>query len=353
MKKYLSLFLALILTLSLVACAGEKAGEESSEAAPVESAAESSAEESSEAEEEAAADDEKWATGLKAGVAACHATNAWNTTNTEDIVAALEAVGFEVYWNEGKNDTATQVANIEDLIAKGIDLLVTKPKEEEGLIPAFKACQEAGIPVICADRKVSDDSLYVTALMSDNVAGGEAIGQWIADNFADGAKVIEIVGTPGSTAQLERSQGMYNILDQHDNIEVLDSQVGNNMRTDAQKVTENMVQAYGKDGIDVIVTQSDEMVMGILQALDGLGIVPGEDITVCTIGDGNKECVTNVASGRISAAYEVTPYLGAQVAEVAKQIFVDGVTEMDKFIPCENRLFTIENAETELPNITW
>lgn len=340
MKKAFALIFSLVLVVTLAACAQKELPKtDGSSKAPASTES---------------IDDGLWGKGLKAGVAACHATNAWNTTNTDDIVKSLEAVGFEVYWNEGKNDTATQVANIEDLIAKGIDLLVTKPKEEEGLIPAFKACKEAGIPVVCVDRKVSDDSLYVTAIMTDNVAGGELVGQWVADNFPDGARIIEIVGTPGSTGQIERSQGFYNIIDKYENIQLLSSQVGNNMRTDAQKVTENMVQAYGKDGIDIIVTQNDEMIMGILQALDGLGIEPGSDIAVCTIGDGNQEVVTNIVSGRVGCAYESTPYLGAQVVEVAHKIFVEkDANSIDKYIPSANRFFTIENAQAELPKVTW
>ena len=122
-----------------------------------------------------AAEGDKWGTGLKAGFAACHYTNDWNITNCETVCEDLRSVGFEVVWNEANNDTATQIANVEDLLAQGIDLLVIKPKEEEGLIPALEACRDAGVPVICLDRKVSDPSLYVTAIMTDNVAGGETV----------------------------------------------------------------------------------------------------------------------------------------------------------------------------------
>lgn len=299
-----------------------------------------------------ASSDEKWGTGLKAGFAACHYTNDWNITNCETVCEALRSVGFDVVWNEANNDTATQIANVEDLLAQDIDLLVIKPKEEEGLIPALEACRDANVPVICLDRKVSDQSLYVTAIMTDNVAGGEMVGQWLADNFPDGAKIVEIVGTAGSTGQIERSKGLANIIDQHDNLEIISSQVGDNMRSEAQTVTENMIQAYGKDGIDVIVTQNDEMVMGCLQALWGQGLTPGKDMVICTIGDGNYEDVQEVVKGNVGCVYESTPYLGPQVLDVAYKIFVTGES-VEKYIPSANRFFTIENAEAELPTITW
>lgn len=296
--------------------------------------------------------EEKWGTGLKAGFAACHYTNDWNITNCETVCEDLRSVGFDVVWNEANNDTATQIANVEDLLAQGIDLLIIKPKEEEGLIPALEACQKAGVPVICLDRKVSDPSLYVTAIMTDNVAGGEQVGQWLADQYPDGCKIVEIVGTAGSTGQIERTKGLTNIIDQHDNLEIISSQVGDNMRSEAQTVTENMIQAYGAEGIDVIVTQNDEMAMGCLQALLGLGLTPGEDIVICTIGDGNSEVVSQIAEGSIGCAYESTPYLGPQVLETAYKIFISK-EKVESYIPSANRFFTIENAERELPSITW
>ena len=295
---------------------------------------------------------EQWGSGLKAGFAACHYTNDWNITNCETVCEDLRSVGFEVVWNEANNDTATQIANVEDLLAQGIDLLIIKPKEEEGLIPALEECKEAGVPVICLDRRVSDPSLYVTTIMTDNIAGGEEVGQWLVDHYPDGCKIVEIVGTAGSTGQIERSQGLKNILDQHENLEIISSQVGDNMRSEAQTVTENMIQAFGKEGIDVIVTQNDEMAMGCLQALWGLGIEPGKEITVCTIGDGNSEIVTQIVERNIGCAYESTPYLGPQVLDVAYKIFVSK-EEVEKYIPSDNRFFTIENAEEELPTITW
>lgn len=299
-----------------------------------------------------AAEGDKWGTGLKAGFAACHYTNDWNITNCETVCEDLRSVGFEVVWNEANNDTATQIANVEDLLAQGIDLLVIKPKEEEGLIPALEACRDAGVPVICLDRKVSDPSLYVTAIMTDNVAGGETVGQWLVDHSPDGCKIVEIVGTAGSTGQIERSKGLSNVIDKYDQIQIISSQVGDNMRSEAQTVTENMIQAYGKEGIDVIVTQNDEMAMGCLQALWGLGIEPGQEITICTIGDGNSEVVEQVKDGTVGCVYESTPYLGPQVLEVAHKIFVTK-EDVEKYIPSANRFFTIENADQELPTITW
>lgn len=342
MKKTIAMVLALIMLLTLVGCAnGSSSGGEAGTPVP-----------QREVESDATKDEGQWGKGLKIGVAACHWTNAWNITNAEDIIAAFEAVGCEVVWNEAKNDTATQIVNVENLLAQDIDLLVIKPKEEEGLIPAFQECKDAGVPIICVDRKVSDSSLYATAIITDNVAGGEMVGNWIVEQFPEGARIVEITGTAGSTGQIERSRGLYNVLDQYTSYQILATQSADNMRSEAQTVAENLLQTYGKDGIDVIVTQNDEMAMGILQALDGMGVKPGVDIVVCSIGDANMEGVSEVAAGRIGCFYESTPYLGAQCVDVARKILIDKVA-VDSYIPSANRFITAENAEEMLKVITW
>jgi len=267
--------------------------------------------------------------------------------------AYAEEVGVDLEVYTCDNDSAKELANMETILSDAPDIILYTPNDSDAATVCVEKANEAGVPVITFDRG-SNGGEVVSHIASDNELGGEMAGEYIREIFPDGAKVIEIVGTPGSTGQIERSKGFYEVIDQHDNIELLSSQVGNNMRTEAQQVTENMVQAYGKDGIDVIVAQNDEMVMGALQALDGLGIAAGEDIVLCTIGDGNQEVVTNIVDGRIGAAYESTPYLGAQVVEVAYKIFVtEDTSDVPKYIPSNNRFFTIENAAAELPKVTW
>ena len=143
------------------------------------------------------------------------------------------------------------------------------------------AAKKAGVPVILLDRSANGEPGidYVTAIRSNAIAEGEWCAQWIIDNFPDGAKIIEVFGAPGSTTAMDRAKGFWGLIEKAgDKYVKLDSQVGENMRDTAQKVTENMLQAHGKD-IDVIVTHSDEMTFGTLQAVEAMGYVP-EDFKI-------------------------------------------------------------------------
>lgn len=296
---------------------------------------------------------ELWGEGLKIGLAQMHYTNAFRIAETESVISAFEAVGAEVVWNEAGNDTATQVANAKDLLAQDIDYLLLPPKEEAGLVPALDAAKEAGVPVILLDRSANGEPGvdYVTAIRSDAIAEGEWCAQWIIDNYPDGANIVEVFGAPGSTTAMDRAEGFWNLLaEAGDQYVKLDSQVGDNMRDTAQKVTESMIQAHGSD-IDVIVTHSDEMTFGTLQAIEGMGYVAGEDFKVLSIGDGASALLEAIIDGRVAACSECSPLLGPQAVEVVKTLEEGGTVE--GLIWANDRFFTIENAAEELEKAGW
>ena len=150
---------------------------------------------------------------------------------------------------------------------------------------------------------------------------------------------------------MDRAEGFWNLLaEAGDQYVKLDSQVGDNMRDTAQKVTENMIQAHGSD-IDIIVTHSDEMTFGTLQAIEGMGYVAGEDFKVLSIGDGASALLEAIIDGRVAACSECSPLLGPQAVEVVKTLEEGGTVE--GLIWANDRFFTIENAAEELEKAGW
>ena len=367
MKRLVSYFLALGMIASLTACGGEEKAPETSEAtvAVAETTSASAAEKESEVPETTAAvvaeNDLSGAlaalpadfgAGKKVGLAQMHYTNAFRIAETNSVLEAFEGAGFEVVWNEAKNDTATQISNVNDLLAQDIDYLLLPPKEEEGLVPALEAAKAAGVPVILLDRSANGTpgTDYVTSIRSNAEAEGVWCAEWIIENYPDGCNIVEIFGAPGSTTAMDRSKGFMATIEGHDNLVLLESQVGNNMRSEAQVCMENLIQAHGDD-IDVVVTHSDEMTFGALQAIDGMGLVPGEDIAVLSIGDGSSAMLEEIINGRVAACSECSPLLGPQALEVVAALEQD--MEVDGLIWANDRFFTIENAATELEKAGW
>ena len=78
--------------------------------------------------------------------------NAWRVAETESIQAEAKKRGIELIYTDAQGDTAKQVSDVEDIIAKNPDVIMLAPREYEGLAAALAAAKEAGIPVLLIDR---------------------------------------------------------------------------------------------------------------------------------------------------------------------------------------------------------
>ena len=56
---------------------------------------------------------------------------------------------------DGQDNSATQSAGLETMIAQGVDGIVISPRDVEALAPAIQAVTDAGIPVVTVDRAVT------------------------------------------------------------------------------------------------------------------------------------------------------------------------------------------------------
>ena len=83
-------------------------------------------------------------------------------------------------FKDAQNESLTQRAQVEELVAQGIDLLIISPKEAAPLTTPVAEAFEKGIPVIVLDRAVDGDK-FTTFIGADNEKIGREAGQWIAE----------------------------------------------------------------------------------------------------------------------------------------------------------------------------
>ena len=78
---------------------------------------------------------------------------------------------IELIIADGQNKTEKQVADVENFISQGVDVLIVSPKELAGLTPVVEKAIDAGIPVIVLDRNVNTDRI-TQFIGGDNVVIG-------------------------------------------------------------------------------------------------------------------------------------------------------------------------------------
>ena len=110
----------------------------------------------------------------KVGFAQTESNNPWRIAQTESMKAEAAKLGHQLVYTDAAGSAAKQVADVNSMIAQGVDLIFLAPREEKPLIPAVMAAKRAGIPVVLLDRNV-DQILakagrdYVTFIGSDFV----------------------------------------------------------------------------------------------------------------------------------------------------------------------------------------
>src|SRR5918997_6497549 len=180
---------------------------------------------------------------------------------------------------DGQDNSATQSAGIETMIAQGVDGIVISPKDVEALAPAIQAATDAGIPVVTVDRNVTgaDTLAHVGA---DNVRGGEKQGEYLVEILPDGGQIFELQGQPGASPAIDRSAGFN--------------------RAQGLTVTEQALQA--NPDVDAIVAANDDMAHGAAEAAAGAGI----DVQIIGF-DALPEALQSIQEGRLVATVEQWP----------------------------------------------
>jgi galactofuranose transport system substrate-binding protein len=284
----------------------------------------------------------------KVGFAQTESNNPWRIAQTNSMKAEAEKLGFQLVYTDAAGSAAKQVADVNSMIAQGVDLIFLAPREEKPLIPAVMAAKKAGIPVILLDRSV-DPSLakagedYLTFIGSDFVEEGKRIAEWLAKNANGKSKIIELEGTTGSSPANDRKKGFDEAIQAAGGFEIVASQTGDFARDKGRQVAEALLQAH--PDADIIYAHNDEMAMGAIAALEAAGKVPGKDVLVLSI-DGGKEAVQAVVDGKIAAVVECNPRFGPKAFETMMR-YAKGEA-IDPMIINDDKFYDASNAAAEL-----
>lgn len=199
---------------------------------------------------------------------------------------------------DAQNDAAKQVSDVEDMIQKGMDLILINPTDSEAVGAAVQSANDAGIPVITVDRNAESGDV-VAHVASNNVAGGKLAGDYMVELVGEGGKVVELEGIPGASATRDRGQGFNEAID--GKLDVVAKQSANFDRAQGLTVMENILQD-NKD-IVAVFAHNDEMALGAVQALNSAGL---NDVKVIGF-DATDDAVKAVEDGTMAATVAQKP----------------------------------------------
>ena len=276
------------------------------------------------------------------GMSQCNLGEPWRVAMNDQIAMAAEKhPEFEVIFADAAQDNSKQIADIENFVQMGVDLIITSPNEATPLTNAVSAAYDAGIPVILLDRKIDGDK-YTQFIGADNVDMGRIAGEYIADTLLpDGGKVCEIKGLEGTSGGIDRDNGFREGIKKNDKIEIVAVNNADWLREKAITVAEEMLQT--NDEIDLFLALNDPMAEGAYIAAKNAG-KEGDILFVGFDGlptpDGG---IRSIMDGRLSMT-QVYPTGGTEAIESAYQLLVEG-KELDKTLTLTSEIVVPDNAE--------
>ena len=131
------------------------------------------------------------------GFAQVGSNNPWRLGESKSMQDEAKRLGYTLIETNANEDTAKQIADLDSLIAQGVDILIFPPRESQALAPSVMKAKAAGIPVILIDRDV-DHSIakpgedYVTFIGSDFVDQGRRAAEWLVEATGGKAKIIRV-----------------------------------------------------------------------------------------------------------------------------------------------------------------
>jgi len=259
-----------------------------------------------------------------------------------------EAKGYEVFVTDAQNDMTKQLADVEDLLAKNIDILIFNPKDPVGAVPAAKAAQQAGVPVIIVDSSIDESAPYVTTIQSNNYENGLLVGEWIANAMkGKEIKMALLSGSPGNPVGMARRDGVFSgIIEwQLRNVgkagfEIVAQGWGEWGEPLGQSAMEDILVAHSD--INLLLCENDSMCLGAMKAIEEAKLT--DKILVTAAADGQKEAIKLIMDGKYGVTGQNSPVLvGKKAIEVASRIAA-GETDFPKITYTEPRAITKENA---------
>lgn len=268
---------------------------------------------------------------MKIGLSVSTLNNPFFVSLKDGVVNEANKLGIETIVVDAQNDSAKQSNDVDDLMQKGVNVLLINPTDSAAISTVVQSANNLGIPVITLDR--SADQGEVEALVaSDNAKGGKMAAEYIVQLLGKGAKVVELEGVAGASATRERGKGFHEVADQ--DIKVIAKQTADFDRVKGLNVMENLLQA--NPDVQAVFAHNDEMALGAIEAIRS----SGKDIPVIGF-DGNEDALKSIQAGQLTATVAQQPELIGQLAVQAAHDVLQGKT-VEKSIPAPLKLVTKE-----------
>jgi len=257
----------------------------------------------------------------------------------------------EVYYTESEGNAAKQVANLQDLIARDVDVIIVTPVSPSAVVPVIKKALSKGIVVILAgsESATKDYTAYVNA---DDFEFGRIGAQWLVDKLGGKGNIVAVSGMAGISTAERRWEGAMSVFKNYPEISILAHEYADWAYDKAKMVAQNLIATYPQ--IDGVWSGGGAMTMAFMEVF----LSAGRKLVPMTGEDNNgflKMWKLYQPLGFDSIACSKPTWLSAKALEVALEILQGKPVPKDNIIPVPT--ITSENLDDfvrfDLPDSFW
>ncbi|OLU16796.1 sugar ABC transporter substrate-binding protein [Pseudomonas sp. PA1(2017)] len=246
-----------------------------------------------------------------------------------NMVKQLEKAGYKADLQYAEDDIPTQVSQIENMMVKGVNVLVIAAIDGTTLTNALENANAADIKVIAYDRLIRDSEYVDYYATFDNTKVGVLQAESLVKGMQAHGKGPYNVELFGGSPDDNNAYFFYNgamsvlqpLIDKGE-IKILSGQTGmgkvGTLRWDgatAQARMDNLLSAnYTKERLDGVLSPYDGISIGVLSSLKGVGYGSGDmPMPIVTGQDSEVPSVKSILAGeQYSSIFKDT----RQLAEV-------------------------------------
>ena len=254
----------------------------------------------------------------------------------EGIRKVVEAHGDRLVVLDAKFDALKQKNDISDVLQQEPAAIFINPVNWEGVRATLMDAQRRKVPIVVVDTQVSDDTMVLTQVASDNVAAGrlacEALGK------VKPAAKLAILHVSSAKSCIDRVQGFKEAMAKFPEMKLLDTQEGKGSREGALPVMRDLLGRFPE--LDAVFPINDPSAFGAASAIESAG--RSGQITIVTV-DGSADGIAAVQAGKLlSTSAQFPKEIGRIAAEKAYDHLAGKPVE--KEVKVEVKLITKENA---------
>ncbi|GGO84478.1 rhizopine-binding protein [Marinobacterium nitratireducens] len=199
-----------------------------------------------------------------------------------------DETGVSLQIEDGKNEVGTQLNQIQNFIASGVDVIIVNPVDTDATVSMSDDAEAAGIPLVYVNRQpinvdmLPDNQAFIA---SNEVDSGTLQTKEVCRILGGKGKILVLMGALTDQAGIQRTKDIHDVIKTPEcsGMEVVAEESGEWQRTQGNNIMTNWLSS-GLE-FDAVIANNDEMAIGAIQAMKAVGtdmskvVVAGIDAT--------------------------------------------------------------------------